>query len=345
MSTDIQVETDRFAGAVRHAVAELELLPVGRAVRRRQARRAAVVLAWFLGSWAALVYGSPGALVGGLLVVSLGMALAGLFMVIAHDAVHRSFGRSLTAMRFLTAVGGPGLSRGWWQAKHNRLHHGHTNVTGMDDDLDLGAIARVTPSQPWRPWHRWQHLYLWLFYPLLFVAQVAVSDVRYLAAGRVGLHDGRRLPWRARIELWLDKLLVPAVLIGVALTRHDLGSVALVTLAAMLVTGTVLSLVFVAEHTVEGTCFDHGDTGWMAAQVRSSADYATGNRLLTAYLGGLNHHIEHHLFPRLPHVVLPEVAPVVRRVCAEQGVPYHEFPTMRAALAAHYRHLRTLGRP
>jgi fatty acid desaturase len=42
--------------------------------------------------------------------------------------------------------------------------------------------------------------------------------------------------------------------------------------------------------------------------------------------GGLQHHIEHHLFPRLPRHSLPKARPYVRALCEKHGLPYRSDP-------------------
>ena len=73
-------------------------------------------------------------------------------------------------------------------------------------------------------------------------------------------------------------------------------------------------------------------------------NFASENRLLTWYLGGLNFQVEHHLFPRVSHALYPRLAGVVREVCAEHGVPHRANPTFTSALRSHYRWLRRMGR-
>ena len=80
-------------------------------------------------------------------------------------------------------------------------------------------------------------------------------------------------------------------------------------------------------------------------QIETAVDFAPRNRLLAWYLGGLNFQIEHHLFPQISHVHYPEIAPIVRQACEEFGVRYSVRPTFRAAVAAHFRWLRLMGRP
>ena len=78
-------------------------------------------------------------------------------------------------------------------------------------------------------------------------------------------------------------------------------------------------------------------------QLRTTVDFAPGNRMLSWMIGGLNFQIEHHLFPRISHVHYPAVARVVERTCREFGLPYHVSPSFGASIASHYRWLRTMS--
>ena len=51
---------------------------------------------------------------------------------------------------------------------------------------------------------------------------------------------------------------------------------------------------------------------WHIHQVEATADFAQGNALIGWYIGGLNHQIEHHLFPRVPHTLHPQLADIVQ---------------------------------
>jgi linoleoyl-CoA desaturase len=61
-------------------------------------------------------------------------------------------------------------------------------------------------------------------------------------------------------------------------------------------------------------------------------------------LGGLNFHLEHHLFPTVCHVHYPALTQIVDATCREHGVPCAEHPSFWTGLAEHYRWLRQMGR-
>jgi linoleoyl-CoA desaturase len=61
-------------------------------------------------------------------------------------------------------------------------------------------------------------------------------------------------------------------------------------------------------------------------------------------VGGLNFQIEHHLFPKISHIHYPALSEIVRKACAEYGIPYLEYPRVRYAIASHVAYLKQMGR-
>jgi linoleoyl-CoA desaturase len=84
---------------------------------------------------------------------------------------------------------------------------------------------------------------------------------------------------------------------------------------------------------------------WAVHQLKTTANFATGNKVISWLVGGLNYQIEHHLFPKISHVHYPEISKIIRDACREYGVQYIEHPKMRVALVSHVNHLRILGQP
>jgi linoleoyl-CoA desaturase len=50
------------------------------------------------------------------------------------------------------------------------------------------------------------------------------------------------------------------------------------------------------------------------------------SRIFSQLSGGLDQHIEHHLFPTLPPERLREIAPKVREICERHGITYKSAP-------------------
>ena len=178
-----------------------------------------------------------------------------------------------------------------------------------------------------------------------------VDDAIDLVRGRIGQLPIPRprggelaavLAGKALFVTWAVVIPVLVFRSGWAVVLFLLGALAL---------GVVLSTVFQLAHAVPDAEFHAAapgersmPTGWAEHQVRATVDFAPSNRLLGWYVGGLNFQIEHHLLPDVCHVHHPALAGIVEATCLAHRVPYRSQPTLRAAIAAHYRFLRALGR-
>ncbi|MDQ6796498.1 MAG: fatty acid desaturase [Actinomycetota bacterium] len=333
--------------------AEVGSLLVGSAgaARRRLAVKALVTSTWFYGSYAGLVLVHLRPWQAVALVVSLGLSGAAVAMGTAHDAVHGTISRNRRSNAVVALLAAPfGISRTWWRAKHNQLHHSFTNVHEVDDDLHFGRLLRLTPFQERRRWHRYQHVYAWLLYPIVYLAMLVNGDLAFITRGVIGKTQvARPTPLRA---LWLlaEKLTGLVLLLGLAVAAHPVLHVVAAYLAASALAGLVMAVVFQTGHCLDTTTFLMPDSapgevrrGWALTQVAGTADVAPSNRLYTTFTGGLNHHLEHHLFPQANQLLLPTIAPIVRRHCVANGVEVVELPTLRAAVRSHQRLLRRLG--
>ena len=70
---------------------------------------------------------------------------------------------------------------------------------------------------------------------------------------------------------------------------------------------------------------------------------SSGGELMGFFHAGINYHVEHHLFPRINHLNLPKIQPIIREFCAERGIHYNYFPTMWDNIKSFVTHLYILG--
>jgi fatty acid desaturase len=82
--------------------------------------------------------------------------------------------------------------------------------------------------------------------------------------------------------------------------------------------------------------------GFLRQQVLTSRN-VRGGWLTDAALGGLNHQIEHHLFPSMPRPNLRHARPLIKAFCAERGLPYAES-SLLGSYAQALRYLNQVGR-
>jgi linoleoyl-CoA desaturase len=311
-------------------------------------RKALFILTWFIGSWVALVFLSQTWWQAGLSAVSLGLAMAGIGFNVQHDGGHRAASTS-QRVNALMALGLDllGGSSYVWHWKHTVHHHTNPNLVGHDADIDIEPLVRLAPSQAWRPWHRAQHLYAWALYALLAVKWHFVDDFVNVATGRISGCAFPRPRGKDLAGFIAGKLFFATWAFAVPLALHPPLSVLAGYLVASVVLSLTLAITFQAAHCVGEAEFPDPNAApveWAEHQLRTSVDFGGTHPALAWYFGGLDHQTVHHLFPRVPHVELASLAPVVREVCRAQGVAYRELPGFFAAVASHARHLAALGR-
>jgi linoleoyl-CoA desaturase len=313
--------------------------------------KTAIVAGWFVASYVLLVF-----LVGTWwlalpLALSLGLSMAAMAFNIQHDGGHRAYSdhgwvNKLMALT-LDLLGGSSYV---WARKHNSIHHSYANITGHDDDIDIGPLGRLSPHQRRLKFHRLQHFYLWALYGFLPIKWQVYDDFRDVITGRIGKHRlVRPKGWDLATFLGGKAIFFTLALV-IPLLLHPAWAVLPLLLAAEFVLGLVLSVVFQLAHCVEEAAFPlpRQDTGrmeaaWPVHQVETTVDFARGSRLLSWFIGGLNFQIEHHPFPQVCHVHYPALARLAEETCREFGLRYVAHETFLAGVASHFRWLRRMG--
>ncbi len=344
--------TDRFYTELRRRVDQY-FRTTGK--RRRDCPRmygkTALVLAWFVACYALLVFVIATWWLAVPVVVLLGISMAAIGFNIQHDGGHHAYSRRawvnrLTAMS-LDLLGGSSYI---WARKHNGIHHAYANITGYDDDIDVGFIGRLSPHQKRLWFHRLQHLYMWPLYGLLPIKWQLYDDFRDLVLGQVGGQPYPRPKGWDLLGFFGGKGVFFSLALVVPLLLHPVWTVLLFYVAASFVQGVMLGVVFQLAHCVEEAEFllpspDTGrmETAWAVHQLETTVDFARRSRFLSWLIGGLNFQIEHHLFPQICHVHYPEISPLVERTCREFGLKYIAQESLLASIASHFRWLRRMG--
>jgi linoleoyl-CoA desaturase len=89
---------------------------------------------------------------------------------------------------------------------------------------------------------------------------------------------------------------------------------------------------------------DEIKNSWAIHQLNTTADYARSNHLVSFFFGGLNFHIEHHLFQKICHVHHRAISHILKRTAMEYALPYHDIPTISSAVKSHWKFLESMGK-
>jgi len=286
--------------------------------------------------------------------VVMGFGMAGLGMATMHDANHGSF----SGKRWVNKLFGNSLYLlgGYppnWRYQHNTLHHGFTNVEGHDEDIAPPEILRLSPHRPLKKIHRYQHLYAWFLYSLMTISWIITKDFKRMQKYKgMGVKlSGKRKYSSMLTELIISKLLYYTLFLVVPLLTISVAWYWVVTGFVLMhfTGGLVLAAIFQTAHVVPTSEYplpnESGemDNNWAAHQLYTTCNFAPRNRLFTWLVGGLNHQVEHHLFPNISHIHYRELAAIVQQKAKEFGLPYHVNKSFFGAVGEHVRMLKLLG--
>jgi len=282
----------------------------------------------------------------------LGFVLASIGFNVMHDACHGSFSsRKWVNNLFGYTLNALGGTEFFWRQKHNIIHHTYTNIDGMDDDIAKSPLIRQCETQRWVPAHRIQHIYLPLVYAITSIAWTFIMDFGKYFNQKIVKTSIQGMGFKNHFIFWVSKILYLAfyILIPALIVGWKAWAIGFVVLHCVF--GFTLAIVFQLAHVVEHTEFDVVsddpkliESEWAIHQVKTTANFATHNKIISWFVGGLNFQIEHHLFPRVSHIHYPAISKIVKKVCDMHDMPYHQFPTMSSAIISHFKVMRRLGK-
>ncbi|RNL84904.1 acyl-CoA desaturase [Sinomicrobium pectinilyticum] len=289
-----------------------------------------------------------------LLTVIIGIGMAGVGMNVMHDGNHGSYSSKPWINNLMGAsiyiLAGNVYN---WRVQHNVLHHTYTNIHGHDEDLDAGRIIRFSEHAKWRRFHRFQHYYSIFLYGLLTINWAITTDVRQMRRylKRKLSYGKLQSPVKQWSALIISKLIyislwivLPMLVLDIAWWKILLGFFTMHYTA-----GLILSIVFQLAHIVEDTeTLMPDETGtmkntWAIHQLFTTANFSTKNKIVNWFTGGLNHQVEHHIFPSISHIHYTNIAKIVKQTAREFNLPYYEYESTRKAIISHFKHLKALG--
>jgi fatty acid desaturase len=274
-----------------------------------------------------------------LMAAALGILLTQVAFL-THEAAHRQVfatGPVNDAVGRWLANAVVGISYSWWMTKHSR-HHANPNQVGKDPDIapDTIRFTEESAAEVRGPMRHLVRRQGWLFFPLLTLEglNLHVVSVRSLLTGDPATARTRRrelIVIAARLTAWV------ALLVWI----FPLGLAAAFLGVQLAVFGVYMGASFAPNHKGMALVAPGTKLDFLSKQVLTSRNI-TGGWFMDVLMGGLNHQVEHHLFPSMPRPHLGRARVLVREHCARHGVPYTET-SLLASYAIVVRHLNQVG--
>ena len=289
-----------------------------------------------------------------IMTVIIGVGMAGVGMNVMHDSNHESFSSKKWVNRLMGSsiyiLAGNVYN---WKVQHNVLHHTFTNIQGKDEDIDAGRIIRFSKHAKWLKIHKFQKYYSFFLYGLLTINWAITTDFKqmhnYLKRKlSYGKFPNPAKEWTVLIITkafyYLIWIVLPLLILDVAWWKVLIGFFVMHYTA-----GIILSVVFQLAHVVPKTEMPLPDEKgnmkrtWAIHQFYTTSNFAPTNKFVSWYTGGLNHQVEHHIFPHISHIHYGKIAKIVKKTALEFNLPYNEYKTTRKAIIEHFKQLKTLG--
>ena len=234
-----------------------------------------------------------------------------------------------------------------WKVMHHEGHHPYTNIVGKDHDLGY-SVLRGQAAQDWFGHHAVQVALIGAVFPFLTqVAPFLVANItREVDGSRFWSRDTLRSPVRIALADTKRRLVSEPLAMG----RRFLPTLVANHIGGVAGYAAVLFLVAIEHHAGEMEVFadpgpDETHDDYYRRQIRGTRNFLRSPKLDSAlerileeevpfenrpdfriFYGGLDTHVEHHLFPDLPPNRQRQVAPLVREIVARHGLPYHQTP-------------------
>ncbi|WP_457616325.1 fatty acid desaturase family protein [Lutibacter sp.] len=289
-----------------------------------------------------------------LLTVIIGVGMAGVGMNVMHDSNHESFSSKKWVNKLMGSsiyiLAGNVYN---WKVQHNVLHHTFTNIQGHDEDIDAGRIIRFTKHAKWLKIHKFQKYYSFFLYGLLTINWAITTDFKQMRSYlkrklSYGEFPNPAKEWTVliitKIIYYLLWIVLPILVLDISWWKVLIGFFVMHYTAGM-----ILSVVFQLAHVVPKTKMPLPDKEgklehtWAIHQLYTTSNFAPNNKFINWYTGGLNHQVEHHIFPHISHIHYQKIAKIVKDTAQEFNLPYNEYQTTRKAIIEHFKQLKTLG--
>jgi fatty acid desaturase len=240
--------------------------------------------------------------------------LAGIMHDCGHRAVFTS-NRNNDLLGFFAAAA-IGMMLSSWRGRHNQ-HHAFPNQLERDPDFEIPLISLnlaqlMRKGRVGRSLARYQ-----AFYFYLIVATASLSN-------RLGgiTYFFKRHP-RGDIVNFVAYLPVVLALFVAPFLLFPIEKALFVLVLVNITSGLYLANCFAPNHKGMETIPTDSAMSFLEQQVVTARN-VRGGVICDVLMVGLNHQIEHHLFPNTPRNKLAGLQPHVVAVCERKGIPYVE---------------------
>jgi fatty acid desaturase len=272
-----------------------------------------------------------------LMAAALGIILT-QFGFLAHEASHRQVftsGKVNDVAGRILANLFVGISYSWWMTKHSR-HHANPNIVGKDPDIarDFVSFTETDAAEARGPYAWFTRRQGYLFFPVLVFEGLNLHITGFRTVFGRGKVDKR---W---LELSMLFLRLGAYVAVVFLLLSPGMAFAFIGVQ-LAVFGVYMGSSFAPNHKGMPILPKDTKVDFLRRQVLTSRNIR-GNWMIDTMLGGLNHQVEHHLFPNMARPNLKQARLIAKEYCDANDIAYTET-TLFESYGIVIRYLNRVG--
>lgn len=285
-----------------------------------------------------------------LLFISTAMLLA---VNVVHDASHNVFLKSPRANAWLNSVVTIplGIDPDCWRIRHVEQHHQFNNIEYYDLDIDYNGFLRQTPFQIHHWFMRYQHYYWPVIAGMTFPTIIWCFDWQ----DRLGVNYAKTKFTHQGIRGW--GIFLTAKLAHVSLTlivpmllcpQFSPWLILLIYVLSQMGSSLIFVVLILGSHWAKGTFYQAPkDLSFTQGKTEHIFNTTLNWRLKSPYLeywlGGLNLHLTHHIYPGFSHRHYYQLTLILQKVAQHYGAGYQEI-SLRELFKYQQVFLRAMGK-
>jgi len=288
----------------------------------------------------------------------LGTKMGFIMHIGNHWGYKTKFGNYIFG-RFLNLLG---LGRNMWILKHNVLHHISPNTFGIDVDAASGSpFLRLHPNQEILWYHKYQYIYILPIMLFLYIQWHFIEYINGIVFFLKSTHNGGKTYGNTfhflsngteYIPLYLSKLYFIFMHIGfkiLFIPYHQQSSYILTSIVSLLTLGASTGIILILNHIQNDlqhklTEINNKHDMFIHINVLNSSNWSSGSLFWEHITAGLNHQIEHHLYPSMHPQNYPLISHIVRQTCNEFGLTYVDQGNLLDAIKNLINYAYIMGR-
>ena len=209
------------------------------------------ILLMFFGPYALIMFAGLNLMQMWLLTFIMGIGAAGVGFSISHDALHGAYSPNSKINAFFGYFFDLlGANSYMWKITHNVIHHTYTNITGVDEDLTVSPLVRLSPEAPRYPFHRFQHFFAFPAYSLATINWLLAKDFQQFLKKDIGPYKDKKHPPFEIFMLLVTKVVAVLYQIVIPLWLLDITFVQFLVgfLTMHMTAGLILGVIFQLAH-------------------------------------------------------------------------------------------------